>query len=272
MRSFRVSLLAAPLSGWPRRLLPRFNQRPEAASPQVAQRLMEQQLEAIWKQLAEPISREQSVSALNLCVYLVLSGVLALYIRMLYQKCSASPSDTDSISRVFPLLALVTTGVIAVVKSSLALSLGLVGALSIVRFRAAIKDPEELTYLFLSIAIGLALGAEQPLIAVALTAVATVFILTLHFTSGRSRQQRLLLTITGDAQRYFSGDETAVMSAVDDAVSSYTLQRFDIESGRGQVRLVLRNGESQATAESLTKLRERLPDCDLSYVNLNSNL
>ena len=53
--------------------------------------------------------------------------------------------------------------VITIVKSSIALSLGLVGALSIVRFRAAIKDPEELTYLFLAIAIGLAAGATQPI-------------------------------------------------------------------------------------------------------------
>ena len=53
------------------------------------------------------------------------------------------------------------TLVISVVKSSLALSLGLVGALSIVRFRTPIKEPEELAYIFLAIAIGLALGADQ---------------------------------------------------------------------------------------------------------------
>ena len=52
---------------------------------------------------------------------------------------------------------------ITIVKSSLALSLGLVGALSIVRFRTAIKEPEELSYAFLSIAIGLGLGADQRL-------------------------------------------------------------------------------------------------------------
>ena len=51
--------------------------------------------------------------------------------------------------------------IITIVKSSLALSLGLVGALSIVRFRAAIKEPEELAFLFLCIAIGIGLGAAQ---------------------------------------------------------------------------------------------------------------
>ena len=61
-------------------------------------------------------------------------------------------------------ITLTTTVIITIVKSSLALSLGLVGALSIVRFRTAIKDPEELSYLFISIAIGLGLGANQRLV------------------------------------------------------------------------------------------------------------
>jgi len=62
------------------------------------------------------------------------------------------------------ILGVATSIVIMIVKSSLALSLGLVGALSIVRFRAAIKEPEELVYLFLIIAIGLGCGANQLII------------------------------------------------------------------------------------------------------------
>ena len=62
---------------------------------------------------------------------------------------------------VLPVICLTTLLVISVVKSSLALSLGLVGALSIVRFRTPIKEPEELAYIFIAIAIGLALGADQ---------------------------------------------------------------------------------------------------------------
>ena len=231
-----------------------------------------QQFEEVWKQLEGAVSNGQNVSALSLCLYLALSAALALYIRLLYRKCSASSSDTESISRVFPLLALVTTGVIAVVKSSLALSLGLVGALSIVRFRAAIKDPEELVYLFLCIGIGLALGAEQPLLAIAMVGVATVFIVGMHVTSRSKRRHRLLLTISGDAEPHFSDGETGVMSAVETVAGRYTLQRFDVENGRGQVRIVLGDSSPEKTAELITKLRERLPDCDLSYVNLNSTL
>jgi len=73
------------------------------------------------------------------------------------------------IGSIIPVLSAVVFLVIIVVKSSLALSLGLVGALSIVRFRTPIKEPEELVYLFLAIAIGLGYAAGQVLITTILT-------------------------------------------------------------------------------------------------------
>ena len=76
-------------------------------------------------------------------------------------KVFTTLSDKFEFSKNFVILGLATTLVITIVKSSLALSLGLVGALSIVRFRAAIKEPEELVYLFLIIATGLGCGAGQ---------------------------------------------------------------------------------------------------------------
>ena len=87
----------------------------------------------------------------------VLSIVLAIY----YAKLGDSLSNCSKFAPILPLLSMITLLVISVVKSSLALSLGLVGALSIVRFRTAIKDPEELIFLFFAIAIGLGLGADQ---------------------------------------------------------------------------------------------------------------
>ena len=80
--------------------------------------------------------------------------------------------------KIFVFLALTTMAIMIIVKPSIALSLGLVGALSIVRFRAAIKDPEELTYLFLIIGIGLATGADQPLIAIIIIVFVLLFLTT----------------------------------------------------------------------------------------------
>ena len=69
-------------------------------------------------------SKDKDSSVLTMAVYLLMGGVLALYIRFLYRHCNASVSNSDSVARIFPLLTMVTIGVIAVVKSSLALSLG----------------------------------------------------------------------------------------------------------------------------------------------------
>lgn len=85
--------------------------------------------------------------------------IMAFIIKTFYIKFSYSLTGKMHIASIMPILSSVIFLVIVIVKSSLALSLGLVGALSIVRFRTPIKEPEELVYLFLAIAIGLGYGA-----------------------------------------------------------------------------------------------------------------
>jgi len=94
-------------------------------------------------------------------ISLIISIFLSFLVQQFYKRFSTTLSNKEEFSKNFIILAVTTTIIITIVKSSLALSLGLVGALSIVRFRAAIKDPEELVYLFLIISIGLACGAGQ---------------------------------------------------------------------------------------------------------------
>ena len=100
----------------------------------------------------------------NFFIALLLSLLLSLIVKLTYLKAGRALNDKDYFSDTFIPLAIITTLVITVVKFSLALSLGLVGALSIVRFRAAIKEPEELVFLFFIIGIGLANGANQFLV------------------------------------------------------------------------------------------------------------
>lgn len=97
---------------------------------------------------------------LNLFLCLIVSMLLRSY----YIHFSNSLTGKLHVGQIIPILSSVVFLVIVVVKSSLALSLGLVGALSIVRFRTPIKEPEELVYLFLSISIGLGFGAGYSLI------------------------------------------------------------------------------------------------------------
>ena len=225
-----------------------------------------------WKDLQSSVSFSENLPVLTITIYMVLGGILALYIRFLYRRCNTSFSGSDSVARIFPLLTIVMIGVIATVKSSLALSLGLVGALSIVRFRAAIKEPEELVYLFLCIGVGLALGAEQPLLALAMVVVATIYVLGIHFTTGKSRRQSLLLTITGDSKEQFTDGEEGVQAVVTELIDRYTLQRLDLEQERGQMRIAISRRGAAETAALVARLRERLPECEFSYVNLESML
>ncbi len=88
----------------------------------------------------------------NFFIALLLSLILSYLVKLTYIKVGRALNDKDYFSDTFIPLAIITTLVITVIKFSLALSLGLVGALSIVRFRAAIKEPEELVYLFFVIA------------------------------------------------------------------------------------------------------------------------
>lgn len=113
------------------------------------------------------------VFMLNLVVATILSYILARF----YVRYGNAVANREKFANNFIPLALTTVLIITIIKSSIALSLGLVGALSIVRFRAAIKDPEELIYLFLVIAIGLAAGADYALLA----AIAIALILILLF-------------------------------------------------------------------------------------------
>ena len=113
----------------------------------------------------------------NFFIALLLSLLLSFIVKLTYLKVGRALNDKDYFSDTFIPLAIITTLVITVVKFSLALSLGLVGALSIVRFRAAIKEPEELVYLFFVIAIGLANGANQFLLSIISTLIIVFFLI-----------------------------------------------------------------------------------------------
>jgi len=107
------------------------------------------------------LNQNIQLDILGFILSLLCAVILSFFVQLFYIKYSSTLSNRKEFSKNFVILAVSTCIVIMIVKSSLALSLGLVGALSIVRFRAAIKEPEELVYLFLIIAIGLGCGANQ---------------------------------------------------------------------------------------------------------------
>ena len=92
---------------------------------------------------------------------LILSAIAGLIIRYFFYKYGDSMSSRRAFGNTILLITISVASLIAVVKSSLALSLGLVGALSVVRFRTAVKEPFNLAFILLAICIGISIGASQ---------------------------------------------------------------------------------------------------------------
>ena len=126
------------------------------------------------------------IAILSFVVNLILAALLSYWVERIYIKHGATLSNRPAFAKNFVLISLTTMLIISIVKSSLALSLGLIGALSIVRFRAAIKEPEELSYLFLAIAVGLGMGAGQRVITiVAILAILGILRLKLYLSEDK---------------------------------------------------------------------------------------
>ena len=165
------------------------------------------------------------IPVLSYLINLILAAVLSFVLGKVYVQYGTTLSNRERFARTFIMLAVTTTLIITIVKSSLALSPGLVGALSIVRFRAAIKEPEELTYLFLVIAIGLGMGANQPLITLIGFLLAIVIIGVLSIGKPVEEKQNLFLNIVDqDAHKV---NLAAVMPILEKYCSSVNLRRLD---------------------------------------------
>ena len=128
-------------------------------------------------------SQTPSIQLADFAINMILAFLLTLLISFIYVRYGNAISNRKMFARNLILIALTTMLIITIVKSSLALSLGLVGALSIVRFRTPIKEPEELAYLFISIGVGLGLGAGQR----AVTIIGCLFILAVIYLRQRSK-------------------------------------------------------------------------------------
>lgn len=110
---------------------------------------------------------------------LLITCLLALYMFMVYRLVTRKTFYSRTFNISLAAISLITAAIILAVQSSIVISLGMVGALSIVRFRTAIKDPMDLCFLFWSISVGICCGAHMTEIAFVLSALLTILILVL---------------------------------------------------------------------------------------------
>lgn len=203
--------------------------------------------------------------------FLINSGViliLSLILEFTYARCAKSLSGRKAFAANFFLIAFTTMLIISIVKSSLALSLGLVGALSIVRFRSAIKEPEELAYLFFTISIGLGLGANQRIITVVGAFVLLSIIWLRSATSTKTRKQNLYLTVSGD------GAEKPELNSIDAVVrkvfKASKLVRYDETSNLIEAAFWIETKSESDLQQFKKELAEVSSEVRVSFVDNNS--
>lgn len=201
-------------------------------------------------------------------INLVVAIVLSFIVRYVYIHYSTTLANSRQLANILPMLAGVVFLVILVVKSSLALSLGLVGALSIVRFRTPIKEPEELVYLFLAIAIGLGAGAGQMIITtVVVLALLAIGVLRVKFKGANDQEFNFVVDC---AQGANEDDLVATILAVlkDNSTSAYLSK---VEAHKSNVTVVAKlTIEDAAKLEELIKaVRKELPDASCTFFDAN---
>jgi len=206
------------------------------------------------------------ISLVGLTLNILSAAILCSILAWVYVRYGTTLSNRSTLAKTFVLVGVTTTLIITVVKSSLALSLGLVGALSIVRFRAAIKEPEELGYLFLTIAVGLGFGADQRAVTlIAFFLIIALILIYRAFTKNQNEQNNLFLKVRSRA----GAEEVNIDKLVTDvsrSVSNMSLRRFEeVEQGVEAIFTIVVDSFSDFI-ELRNELKDRYPDLDITFV------
>lgn len=194
--------------------------------------------------------------------------LMSFIVRDFYIKRSFSLTGKMHIGSIIPILSAVVFLVIIVVKSSLALSLGLVGALSIVRFRTPIKEPEELVYLFLAIAIGLGYAAGQ-ILATTIISLSILFMIYVWLSNRKiAKTSEYNLVVKWSKQDVMFED---ILKEITPVVQNLKLVRLD-KSSSDNTSVMLIVPDDKSPIETITNaLHELDSDMKITFFEAKTN-
>lgn len=174
------------------------------------------------------------INTLTVVVALGIACALALYIFLVYRNITRKTFYSKNFNISLAVITVITSALILTMQSSVVLSLGMVGALSIVRFRTAIKDPMDLAFLFWSISVGIICGAGLAQVAVILSVVITVGILVLdRFPVAKAPMILVVNSTSHDA-------EELVTAVIEKYTKSYKVKSRNLTSSTFDLVIELR--------------------------------
>jgi hypothetical protein len=216
---------------------------------------MNEQLDLFVESSQAPLWTE-FVIALALCIF------FSFLLKHVYRVSAHRIGLINYNSNILPVLSVTVFLVIVTVKQSLALSLGLVGALSIVRFRTPVKEPEDLIFYFIAIAIGLGFGANQILLTTAALPVLFAVILVQSFRAKKTSNGNFLLRV--DTNGALNDGE--LLSVLSNWCRTIELKRRDSTPDRQSVAFEISLSENFAISGLVDELKLIAPEASVTFV------
>ena len=189
------------------------------------------------------------------------SLVAGLILRYIYTRYSQSISSKSSYGNTLLMVTVSVAGLIAVVKSSLALSLGLVGALSVIRFRTAVKEPYTLSFILFAVCVGISIGAAQFIFAILILLTGSLIALFSYFRSTENSSRFFknndidTLTITAVKQENIM----EALSDISEKVSLYSLKNITNNVNSETVATIGIVVDSNSILNELLKSLNKIP-------------
>ena len=199
------------------------------------------------------------ITTAKIAATLFVTALLALYIFAIYRLVTRKVFYSKNFNIALAAMSLITAAIILAMQSNLVISLGMVGALSIVRFRTAIKDPMDLVFLFWSISIGIICGAGLYEVALVTSVAVTVFILVLDMIPV-SRAPMMLVVNSSKMD-----DEQTVLDVVGKYAKSYKVKSRNLSKGRLDLVIELKVKEESALVSEVASLDGMLSASMISH-------
>lgn len=200
------------------------------------------------------LSFEEILYSLSLAI------IFASLLSFTISKTTRLLVDPKQFYPLFLILIPTTTLTITIIKSSIALSLGLVGALSIIRFRTPIKEPEELAYIFIAIAIGLGLGAGQYLITAIFFVMICLVMLALRLTHinvfSKEKSEYVFIDLVINKKQNQNFDLIQLIKLIKSDLDNFQIKSLEENKQNLELTLLIKNFDY----EKIEKVRKNLLD------------
>ena len=209
---------------------------------------------------------ETDIPLLDFTFKFLLTCLLSWTISTIYKFYSTVLSNKKNFSNNLIIVSTTTMLIISIVKSSLALSLGLVGALSIIRFRTAIKEPEELSYLFIAIALGLGIGADQIFVTITAFILTSLLLMTIYYINGdKIDENGMIVSLEIDEGTQPQLNE--VISILKTECSYVKLRRHDSQQNNLEALFIVRLKNIQSLGNIKKRIEEINDTAKISFID-----